>query len=106
MCVKHNDILTDFIDSRGLLSQDKVGHTQIIIFIFIPRSLFYNQGSDFIFILYPKINIFCDSQALATGEAASGGSTNWKMHIFVDFQDWATGEAASGGSKNLKTTRF
>ena len=32
------------------------------------------QGSDFIFIFDPKINYICDSQALVTGGAASGGS--------------------------------
>ena len=64
------------LTSRGLLSQDKVGQTQIIIFIFIPRSLSYKQYPEFIFIFDPEINIFCDSQALGTGEAASGGSKN------------------------------
>ena len=81
-----------------------MGQTHIIIFIFIPRSLSYKQYPDFIFILYPKINYICDSQALVTGAAASGGSKKLKMSIFADFQALATGEAASSGSKNLKRT--
>ena len=59
---------------KGFLYQYKVGQS-ILLFTFIPRTLSYTQYPDLIFILYPDINIFCDSQALVTGSAASGGST-------------------------------
>ena len=59
---------------RGSSYWYKVGHTQILILIFIPRTLYYTHYPDFIFILYPEINYICDSQALVTGAAASGGS--------------------------------